>query len=371
MATAHPHHRSEEFSGRFTSMLKKLAWLWDTDGEVVFVTGSGTAGMEASLRTCLRASDRIVAVGGGKFAERWVEICRDISPGTAELEVRHGASATAAGLDAVLDAQPSWDALVLVASETSTGALHPVAELVAAFRRRCPGGLVIVDGITAVGCVDLSMRRDGIDVLVSGTQKSFGVPPGGAMVGFGPKVQDWMDRPGSTVNLSLDLRGERKQFSGGDSAFTPSVPLVLALDEVMTRWMAFGREALFEHQRALSAGTIAGVRACGLELFAPSPSPALTSIAVPDGVAAARVIDTMRSRYGITVTGGQDAMKGRVIRIGHLGAVDAVDVIASVTALELALIDQGRPLQPGAAAAAAVAAMAGAMQRSPIRQYNP
>jgi aspartate aminotransferase-like enzyme len=111
MATAHPHHRSEEFSGRFTSMLKKLAWLWDTDGEVVFVTGSGTAGMEASLRTCLRASDRIVAVGGGKFAERWVEICRDISPGTAELEVRHGASATAAGLDAVLDAQPSWDAL--------------------------------------------------------------------------------------------------------------------------------------------------------------------------------------------------------------------------------------------------------------------
>jgi aspartate aminotransferase-like enzyme len=215
------------------------------------------------------------------------------------------------------------------------------------------------------------MERDGIDLLVSGTQKSFGVPPGGAMVGIGPRGWQALARPGGHHAMSLDLRGERKQATAGDSAFTPAVPLILALDEVMERWHEAGREALFAHQAALSAGTIAAVKALGLSLFATHPSPALTSLVPPAGIRADDLIATMRDRYGVTITGGQDSLKGKILRIGHLGAVDAMDVVATVTALECALADHGFAVSPGAAASAAIAAMTPSLRSAANAIYQP
>ncbi len=371
MATSHPHHRSAAFTRVFVRTLEQLKWLWETSGEVLFVTGSGTAGMEAAMQGALRPGDRLLAITGGKFAERWVELGRLLGCEVVTLDVAYGASATAAALEALLESQPAFDALVMVASETSTGALHPVAELAATFRAHAPAGLVLVDGITAVGCVDLSMDRDGIDLLVSGTQKSFGVPPGGAMVGIGPRGWEALARPGGQHAMSLDLRGERKQATAGDSAFTPAVPLILALDEVMGRWREAGREALFAHQAALSAGTLAAVRALGLAPFADCPSPALTSIHPPAGIRADDLIATMRDRYGVTITGGQDSLKGKMLRIGHLGAVDAMDIVATVTALEFALADHGYAVTAGAAASAAIAAMAPHLRASSNAIYQP
>ena len=370
MAASHPHHRSGAFMKVFARMLGRLRWLWDTSGEVLFVTGSGTAGMEAAMQASLRSGDRLLAVTGGKFAERWVEVGRLLGCEVTSLDVAYGASADPDALSGMLKTG-AFDALVMVASETSTGALHPVAELAARFRAAVPDGLVIVDGITAVGCVDLSMDRDGLDLLVSGTQKSFGVPPGGAMVGIGERGWRYAARPGGHHAMSLDLRGERKQATSGDSAFTPAVPLILALDEVMERWEAAGRAQLFAHQAALSAGTIAAVQALGLACFADVPSPALTSILPPEGVRADDLIATMRDRYGVTITGGQDSLKGRILRIGHLGAVDAMDIVATVTALECALADHGIAVTPGRAAAAAVAAMAPALRTTTNELYQP
>lgn len=370
MAASHPHHRSAAFTQVFTRVLGRLRTLWDTSGDVLFVTGSGTAGMEAAMQGALRPGDRLLAITGGKFAERWVELGRLLGCEVTTLDVAYGASARPEMLAALLE-QHSFDALVMVASETSTGALHPVRELAACFRAAAPEGLLIVDGITAVGCLDLSMDRDGIDLLVSGTQKSFGVPPGGAMVGIGARGWRFMERPGGRHAMSLDLRGERKQVTSGDSAFTPAVPLILALDEVMERWEAAGREALFAHQAALSAGTVAAVRALGLRLFAEVPSPALTSLLPPEGVRADELIATIRDRYGVTITGGQDSLKGRILRIGHLGAVDAMDIVAAVTALECALADHGVAVTPGAAAAAAIAAMAPALRSAKNELYQP
>lgn len=371
MATCHPHHRSAAFTRLFVRMLGRLKWLWDTSGEVLFVTGSGTAGMEAAMQGALRPGDRLLAVTGGKFAERWVELGRQLGCEVTTLDVAYGASATPEALGSLLAAQPAFDALVLVASETSTGALHPVAQLIAQFRLKAPMAIVLVDGITAVGCVDLSMERDGIDLLVSGTQKSFGVPPGGAMVGIGPRGWQALERPGGHHAMSLDLRGERKQATAGDSAFTPAVPLILALDEVMERWHEAGRDALFAHQAALSAGTIAAVKALGLSLFADHPSPALTSIVAPAGIRADDLIATMRDCYGVTITGGQDSLKGKILRIGHLGAVDAIDIVATVTALECALADHGFAVSPGAAAAAAIAVMTPSLRSATNAIYQP
>lgn len=370
MAAAQPHHRSAAFSALAQRALQGARWLWDTE-EVVFVSGSGTAGMEAAMRTTLAAEDRVLVVTGGKFAERWLAIAKRIGCDVTELSVAWGAGADPDALTAALGDGP-FDALIMVASETSTGVLHPVAELSRRFRAANPSGLVLVDGITAVGCADLSMRRDGFDVLVSGSQKAFGLPPGLAMVGVSERAwQRASERPSN--DYYLDLRRERKQTATGQSAYTPAIPLIVGLAEVLTRWEALGREALFAHAAALSSGVVAGAHAMGLALFpSGTPSPALTALEVPQGIDGAKLRTDLRDRYGVEIAGGQDALKGRVIRIGHLGAVDALDVIATLGALELALADQGWSGELGAGTAAALRVMGPALRAAERRDtINP
>lgn len=373
MAASHPHHRSGEYAEITKRALAGLRWLWDTDDDVLILTGSGTLGMEAAMRSALAPGDRVLVVTGGKFAERWLKIARLIGCEVTALEVAWGRVASVESLDAVLAGAAPFAAMVGVASETSTGALHPVAALSAAFRRHSPEGLVLVDGITAVGVADLSMVRDGFDVLVSGSQKAFGLPPGAAVVGVSARA--WariaeVDAP----SYYLDLRRERKQTETGQSAFTPAVPLVVGFAEVMERWRPLGREGLFAHGAMLSRGALAGARAIGLEPFAEVPSPALTSIATPESVDVGALRKRMLGQYGVDVAGGQDALKGRIVRIGHLGVVDPFDIVGAVAALELALIDQGwTPAgAPGSGAAAALAAMAPAMATAPrVALCNP
>lgn len=371
MAAAQPHHRSAAYSDITRRALAGLRWLWDTDGDALIIGGSGTAGMEAAMRSALAPGDRVVVVTGGKFAERWLKIARLIGCDVTVMDVEWGRVARGDALAALLAGHDPFAALVVVASETSTGALHPVAELAAAFRAHSPDGLVLVDGITAVGCADLSMIRDRIDILVSGSQKAFGLPPGAAVVGVGPRAWDRIaavDAP----SFYLDLRRERKQTETGQSAFTPPIPLVVGFGEVMDRWQKLGREALFAHSAMLQAGALAGVRALELRPFAEVPSPALTSIELPEGIDASRLRKRLRDQLGMEIAGGQDALSGRIVRIGHLGVIDALDMVGAIAALEVGLADQGWHVPLGTGAAAALQAMAPAIaSASRVDRCNP
>jgi aspartate aminotransferase-like enzyme len=360
MAASQPHHRSAAYSEITFAALEGLRWLWDTDDDVMIMAGSGTAGMEAGLRSALAPGDRVVVVTGGKFAERWLKLARLIGCDVAVLDVPWGRAATVEGLEEILSSGAPPRALVMVASETSTGVLHPVARLAAAFWRQVPDGLVIVDGITAVGCADLSMKRDAIDILVSGSQKAFGLPPGAAVVGVSARAWERIESV-DAPSFYLDLRRERKQTKTGQSAFTPPIPLVVGFAEVLGRWQALGREALFAHATTLQQGVLAGARALGLSPFAEVPSPALTSIEMPDTIDVGRLRKRLRDHLGVEVAGGQDALSGRIIRIGHIGVVDALDVVGTIGALELALSEQDWPSTLGAGVAAALSAMAPAI----------
>lgn len=373
MAAAHPHHRSAAFSEITEKALAGLRWLWDTQDDVLIVAGSGTAGMEAGMRSALAPGHRVLVVTGGKFAERWLKIALLIGCEVTTLDVEWGRAASVASLRALLAESDAFDALVMVASETSTGVLHPVSDFASVFREHSPDGLVLIDGITAVGSADLSMTRDHIDVLVSGSQKAFGLPPGAAVVGVSARAWAVIDRV-AAPNFYLDLRRERKQTTKGQSAFTPPIPLVVGFGEVLHRWQALGRDGLFAHTAALSAGALAGARALGLTPYAEVPSPALTAIELPPEIDVAQLRRRLRTQYGVDVAGGQEALKGRIIRIGHLGVIDPLDIVATVGALELALLDQGweSPSGRGAGAAAALAAMAPAMSAAPrIELLNP
>lgn len=371
MAAAHPHHRSKAFAAMTHRALDGLRWLWDTDDDVLLVAGSGTAGMEAGLRSAFGPDDHVVVVTGGKFAERWLDIVRLIGSRVTVLDVPWGRSADAAELSRLLAECPPPTGLVCVASETSTGALHPVAELIAAARAVAPDVLAVVDGITAVGCVDLSMRRDEIDVLASGSQKAFGLPAGAAVVGVSARAWARFDETDAN-SYYFDLRKERSQTAKGQSAFTPPIPLIVGFAEVMDRWRELGREALFDHATTLALGCRAGVEAMGLQLFAKDvASPALTSIEL-EGVDVESVRTVLRERFGTWIAGGQNALKGRVLRLGHLGAVDAFDVIQVLAALEMALADAGVPVELGAGPAAAMKTMASRLGAAEaVATYNP
>jgi aspartate aminotransferase-like enzyme len=371
MAASQPHHRSTAFSAITHRALEGLRWLWDTDDDVLLMAGSGTSGMEAALRSALGPHDRVVVATGGKFAERWLTIVRLIGCDVVELPIEWGRSADPAALRALLATGAPPTALVCVASETSTGALHPVPELIAELRAVAPDALTIVDGITAIGCADLSMRRDTIDVLVSGSQKAFGLPPGAAAIGVSARAWDRFD-VNDAANYYFDLRRERSQTARGQSAFTPPIPLVVGFAEVIDRWRPLGRRALFDHAETLAIGVRAGAMALGLSLFAKDlPSPALTSIEF-EGVDVEGLRVTLRERFGVWVAGGQNALKGRVLRIGHLGAVDAFDVIQVMAALELALASQGVAIELGVGTAAALNAMQPRLAASDeVATYNP
>ena len=371
MAAAQPHHRSTEFSAITHRALDGLRWLWDTDEDVLLMAGSGTAGMEAALRSGLGPQDRVIVVTGGKFAERWLGIVGQIGCDLVELPVEWGRSADPAALRALLAEGPAPTALVSVASETSTGALHPVAHLIRVAREVVPEILTIIDGITAVGCADLSMRRDEIDVLVSGSQKAFGLPPGAAVIGISSRAWARFES-NDAPNTYFDLRRERSQTARGQSAFTPPIPLVVGFAEVIDRWRPLGRDALFAHSETLAIGVRAAAEALGLKLFAKDDrSPALTSVEL-DGVDVESVRTELRERYGVWVAGGQNSLKGRVLRIGHLGAVDAFDIVQAIAALELALSSAGVAIDVGAGVAAALKAMQPRLKASDeVATYNP
>lgn len=371
MAAGQPHHRSAAFGATFKRASELLRWFWDTDDDVLFIAGSGTAGMEAAMRTCLREGDDVVVVTGGKFAERWLKIAQLMHCRVHVVDVAWGDSVTAAQVDAVLAGLSSVHALIMVASETSTGAYHPVDVVGQTLRARFADALLMVDGITAVGTADLSMRRDAIDVLVSGTQKAFGLPPGGAMVGMSARAWRASDRPDCSA-FYLDLRKERKQTETGQSAFTPATPLIIGLVDVFERWHQAGRDAVIEHAQVIAAAMRAGVAALGLTPFPTgTPSPALTTVNCPEGVSSKALTTWMRTRAGVTVAAGQDHLKDTVLRLGTLGAVDPFDVIQGLAALEMALISNGVKVTPGSGVAAAQAVLLPALQAGEPITYSP
>ena len=363
MAAGLPHHRSQAFGADLGELLGHLRWLLETDGDALLITGSGTTGMESALHSLLWEGRHALVVTGGKFAERWQELAALTGASVRSVDVSWGDSARAEAVEAAASAGPV-DVFVCVASETSTGALHPVAELVSALRRHHPEAVVVVDGITAVGCVDLSMRRDRIDVLVTGSQKAFGLPPGAAFVGVSQRAWEAME-PAPRRSLTHDLRRERKQTATGQTAWTPAIPLVVGGLEVLRRWRSVGKESLFAHT-ALQAEVIrAGTSALGLKPFPTGLlTPALTSLAVPDDVDGASLVRWIREHSGYTVSGGQDRLKGRILRIGHLGPVDLFEGLGVLLALEAALEAHGTPIVPSAALHAARKVAVPALQSS-------
>ena len=355
MAQPIVHHRSPEFEEVFARCREGLAWLFQTRQDVVQFAASGTGAMEASLVNFLRRGDEAIVVDAGKFGERWGKLAKSYGVQAITLKVEWGSPVDPAKVKAALEEHPNAKAVLVQANESSTGVAHPVQKL-AQITRNHPA-ILVVDAISALGAFDLPFDAWGIDVMVSGSQKALGLPPGLSFLAASEKA--WkLNETADLPRFYFDLKRERDNQRKNQTAWTPAISLVEGLDESLKMLREEGLRACFVRHERLARGARAGMQALGLQLYSKAPSAAMTTVVAPEGIDSEKLVKHLFQQYGIKLVGGQDAAKGKIFRIAHLGYFDDFDMLVVVGAVERGLTDLGAKVQLGKGLAAAQSAMA-------------
>ena len=346
LAMAQPalHHRTPEFEALFAQARRGLQWLFQTRREVLILAASGTGAMEGAVVNACSPGDRVLVIRGGKFGERWAEICQAYGLSVIPVEVPYGKAVDPQAVAAALRKEPGIAAVFATHSETSTGVLHDL-EAIAAIVRQTPA-LLVADAITSLGVVDLPTDAWGVDVVVAGSQKAMMLPPGLAFACLSDRAWAAAERA-RLPRYYFNFLVERKIQAKHQTAWTPAISLIAGLKAALDLLQAEGLPAIFARHERLARATRAAVTALGLDLFAERPSPAVTAVKVPEGVDGGAIVRVLRDKHGISIAGGQGSMKGKIFRIATLGYADAYDVLTGIAALEFTLAELGYPVRLG------------------------
>jgi aspartate aminotransferase-like enzyme len=344
------HHRTPQFNKVFQGARQGLKTLFGTKGDVLMLAASGTGAMEAAVSNLFSSGDKVLIVNGGKFGERWLNISTAFGLRAVEIKVEWGKAVKLGAIEKQLNAHPDTKGVMIQASETSTTTVHPVKEIANLTRN---GPLFIVDGVTAVGVLSMPFDDWGIDALVTGSQKALMLPPGLAFIALSDRAWE-RTKTAKLPRFYFDLNLERKNQQKGSGAFTPAVSLIFGLRASLDMMQREGLDRVYERHARMARATRAATTALGLKLLAPeNPSPAATGVFLPENIDADRVLDYLRDQMNITFAEGQDQLKGKVIRIAHVGYMGAFDVITAIAALEMALRKFGLEIPFGHGVAAA------------------
>jgi len=356
MARPIPHHRAPEFEALLAEVRAGLKDLFQTTEEVLLFAATGTGGMEAAVVNTLSPGDTALVIRGGKFGERWGEICEAYGIPFVSIDVAYGKAVDPGLVAAALAKHPETRAVFSTHSETSTGVLHDI-QAIAQIVLKTPT-LLVVDAITSLGVVDLAMDAWGVDVVIAGSQKALMLPPGLALVGVSRKAWAVVERS-RLPKYYFDFVAERKNLVKNQSHFTPAISLIVGLQQTLRMIRSEGLQNVFRRHEQLAAAMRAGVTALGLELFAERPTPAVTAVNAPTSIDGSAIVKTLRERHGVTIAGGQGSMKGKIFRLATMGYADPSDVVVALSALELTLSELGYPSKPGEGIRAAQVVLAG------------
>jgi len=347
-------HRSGEFSQIMEDVTANLKWLHQTENDVLMLTVSGTGAVEAGMINFFSPGDRVLVVHNGKFGERWAEVAKAFALDVQEVTAPWGQPIDPNDLKSALadDTAKAIKGVIITHSETSTGVINDLETMAKYIKAH--GALIIVDAVTSIGAVNVPIDEWSLDVVCSGSQKGFMIPPGLGFVTVSPKA--WSAyKVAKLPRYYMDLGKYSKDAAKNTTPFTPPVNLIFALQAALKMMKAEGLENIFaRHQRHMSA-TRAAATAMGLPLYAPEGhgSPAITAVA-PTTVDAEQIRSVMKKKFDIVLAGGQDHLKGKIFRIGHLGFVADRDILTAIAALEGTLIELGHTgFTPGAGVAAA------------------
>ena len=352
MARSIVHHRTPAFERIFADCIQGLKWVFQTDHDILALSCSGTGGFEAIFQNFFSPGDTIINIGGGKFGERWGKMAQVFGLTVISMKIPWGDSVSSQAVLEALQKHPETKAVVCVASETSTGARHPY-EQIGQEVKKLPHCLLIVDAITALGVWDIHPARDGIDILVSGSQKALMLPPGLAFLSVSPKAWEFNSRS-NMPRFYFDLAKERKAQAKNQTAYTPAVSLMVGLQEALLMMQEEGLQNIFARHTRMAKATRAAMQALGLSIFPKHPADSLTAVCAPPHIKSNSVYTGLRDRANLTIAGGQEDLKGKIFRIAHLGYFDDLDILTVLSALEIILRQEGyQDFEPGASIAAA------------------
>lgn len=347
-------HRSGDFGKIIAEVTEGLKWLHQTQNDVLILASSGTGAMEAGIINFLSPGDQVLVGTNGKFGDRWAEVCEAYGLSVERITAEWGKPLDPEQFRTRLetDTEKQIKAVIVTHSETSTGVLNDLETINRHVKAH--GALILVDAVTSLGATSVPIDAWGLDVVASGSQKGFMLPPGLGFVAVSPKAWEAY----ATAKLPryyFDLGKYRKEAAKNSHPFTPPVNMFFALQVALKMMQKEGLENIFaRHQRQMNA-TRAAMKALNLPLFAAdhASSPAITAVA-PVNVDSEQIRSIVRKRFDIAMAGGQDHLKGKIFRVGHLGFVSDRDILTAVSALEAALQALNyENFTPGAGVAAA------------------
>lgn len=348
-----PHHRTDEFRAIFKGAREGLQRFFKTTQDVLLLSCSGSGGMEAALVNTLSTGDTMLALVAGNFGERWASIGKAHGMDVQILEAEWGTAVKAEAVKAALDANPKIRGVFVQHNESSTGVKHDIQAIASVVTDRADV-ILVVDAISGMGAMPLHTEEWGVDVVVVGSQKSLALPPGMAFISVNEKAWQRIQTTKS-AKFYFDLLRERKTQVNFESAWTPPISLVVALDAVLKDLDAGGGvDALVKNAGTLAAMTRAAAQALGLPLLAPNDyGDALTALKPPAGIEIGKITKILKGEFKSEVAGGQGKLKGQIMRVAHLGYYDVTDILGLIGTLEIALHKVGHKFTPGVGVAAA------------------
>lgn len=353
-------HRSGEFSQIFAEVTEKLKWLHQTTNDVLILTASGTGAMEAAIINFLSKGDRVLVGENGKFGQRWGDICDAYGIKAERIKAEWGQALDPEVFREKLetDREKTIKAVIITHSETSTGVLNDLATI-NRYVKAHGEALIIVDAVTSLGATNLPVDEWGLDVVGSGSQKAYMIPPGLGFVAVSQRAWEAYKKA-DLPRYYLDLGKARKDAQKNTTPFTASVNMIVALRESLQMMQEEGLANIFARHRRHCLATRNGIKALGLPLLTQDDcaSPAITAVA-PVTVDAEKVRSVMKKNFNIALAGGQDHLAGKIFRMGHLGYVSDRDILTAIGALEATLQILGYDFTPGAGLQAAIGAIHG------------
>lgn len=355
------HHRTPQFQAILKEVEENLKYVFQTKDSVLIFSSSGTGAMEGAVSSLLCPGDKTIVVRGGKFGERWGELCAAYGIEFIPIDVEWGKAVRADEIKKILESQvtshksQAIKAVYVTLCETSTGVTTDI-EAIAKITRDTQAVLV-VDAISALGAVPLKTDEWGIDVVVSGSQKGLMIPPGLAFVSLSEKALGLV-AVSTLPKYYFNFKTYKKSMDKNDTPYTPAVNLVIGLNEALKIIKKEGIDNVVGRHKKHAKAVRGAMKALGLELFAPDAySDAVTSVRVPDGIDGARLVKTMRDTHGVGIAGGQAQLSARIFRIATMGYITAADLKVCVETLETVLSEMGYKFSKGAGVEALVEAL--------------
>ena len=333
------HHRTPQFQEEIKKATEGLKYVFQTKNDVFMLASSGTGAMEAAVINLLSSGDTALVVQGGKFGERWTELCKAYGITAEVIDVEWGKAVDSKEIEKKLKANPKIKAVFTTLCETSTGVTNDIRGIGEVVKNT--EAVLVVDAISGLGAVDIKTDEWTCDMVISGSQKGLMLPPGLGFISVSSKAFKLIE-VSKSPRYYFDLRKYKKAIDKTDTPFTPAITLIIALNEALGIMKEAGLENIFARHKKMADATRAAVQALGLGLFSPdAASDAVTAARVPQEIDGEKLVKTMRDTYGVTIAGGQDEMKGKLIRIAHMGYIEEFDIIIGISCLEKVLSQMG------------------------------